>query len=164
MSYTRYAAAGLTAILFTAACAAGCNEATPVCRTGTGPYTVQYTLTSGSPSSPCGGLTFDILNVNSYNAPGDDNKPDVNKVSAALTPGDLAGKIDAAEATGWTSDPSLHAYALGSFSAVEPQNDYCDIPTLSVATQHLPAIAGKTRLGTPATGAGRMPAARDDSC
>jgi len=144
---SRLVGAGLAASLAVAVGAMGCDQATPLCRTGTGSYTVKYTLTSGAADSKCGKLDTDLLYVNSYNAIGDDGKPDLEKVSAAMAPAALGQLVDDATAalslpdnTDPDPDATHKYYAYGAFATAEPVGDFCDIPNPSPAIQALPEL------------------------
>ncbi|WP_394832022.1 hypothetical protein LVJ94_36455 [Pendulispora rubella] len=128
---SRLAGAGIAASLAVVLGAAGCDQSTPLCRTGTGTYTVKYNLISGS--GACANLKADIVYVNSYNAVGEEGKPDLEKVSAALMPKQFAEYLDRA------SFPDQLA-AWGSFTTAEPSGNICSIPTLTETVKAFPAL------------------------
>ena len=127
---SRLAGAGIAASLAVVVGAAGCDQSTPLCRTGTGPYTIKYTLTAGS--GACADLDTDVVYVNSYNDIGEEGKPDLEKVSAALAPDRLASLLDNANkrlklGAGGSPDsnPDHAHWAWGHFRSSEPTGDFC---------------------------------------
>ncbi|WP_394835986.1 hypothetical protein LVJ94_03650 [Pendulispora rubella] len=137
-----------SSLLLGGALAGGCSQSEPLCRTGTGTYTVKYTLLSGG--GACANLKADVLLVNSYMDIGDDGKPALETFPAALTPMALAKLVDEAQKrlaldprADVDTDPTHHTYAAGRFTTDEPQRDFCDIPRPSPVIQqlpHLPAV------------------------
>ncbi|WP_394842580.1 hypothetical protein LZC95_36625 [Pendulispora brunnea] len=128
---SRLAGAGIAASLAVVLGAAGCDQSTPLCRTGTGTYTIKYNLVAGS--GDCANLKADIVYVNSYNDVGEEGKPDLEKVSAALMPKRFAEYLDRAEF------PDQLA-AWGHFTNSEPSGNVCNIPTLTETTKAFPAL------------------------
>ncbi len=132
---------------FVAAGAAGCSSSNSgatlstggvlACRTGTGPFNVQYTLKSGLASDPCGALTFDTLLVNSYDDVKADGAPPA--VSSAITTEALSNREELTRMAGAQGD-GRPLSAVGSFAAGTPQNDICNIPTLTQTVKDFPAL------------------------
>jgi len=148
---------GIVTVAWTATFSGGCNQSQPLCRTGTGSYTIKYTLLSGS--GACANLKADVLQVNSYMDVGDDGKPVLERFPAALTPVALATLVDEAQTrlgldpqADVDPDPTHHTYAAGRFITDEPQDDFCDIPHPSPVIQqlpHLPAVPADPEKKTP---------------
>lgn len=126
----------------------GCDQSKPKCSTGHGDFAAKYTLVDG-PAKPCGDLKGDVLGVQTYNAEGENSKPNLNVATVAIGTASLGSLVDnAALASLSDPNPDHHAYALGQFAESEPNGDFCTVPSLAAAVQELPAVKKDADLGT----------------
>jgi hypothetical protein len=135
---------------------AACDQPRTQCSTGRGDFAAKYTLVPGSVTGTgtCGELKGDTLGIQSYNAVGDKNRPDLDKTSIAIKSATLGAAIANATSLDYGDPDTAHKpYAFGTFSSVEPGSDnFCTIPTLQPAIQNIPALPGIP--ATPDTDAG----------
>jgi len=125
------------------------------CAAARGNFAATYRLVSGS--GPCAGLKGDILAVQTYNPANADRTPNWDQASMAIQPQAMTSLVQTGSGA-MVTDPNAEdlPYALGSFSTSQPgADDFCTVPTLSVARIRLPEIAacmdGMTPTGQPAT-------------
>ncbi|WP_394821965.1 hypothetical protein [Pendulispora albinea] len=146
---SRLVGAGLAASIAFVVGGVGCDQSTPLCRTGTGTYTVKYTLVSGT--GDCSKLDTDVIYVNSYNDVGEDGRPNLERISAALAPGFLAGELDRVQGRLGLKPPvdpdpnaDHHHWAWGHFTSSEPSGNFCVIDNAELianaAVQEYPAV------------------------
>lgn len=117
----------------------GCDQPAPKCSSSRGDYIVRYTYVSGPES--CKQLTGEKVGVQTYNAFGENGKPNLDVGSVAMQANTLGSLFDNA-ASGGVSDPDVNdkEYALGAFSTATPVGNVCTVPTLSVAQQQLGVV------------------------
>lgn len=137
------ASAGLLLVL-----GASCTQPRMNCTTSHSNYAAKYTLKSGDPSSPCGSLPGDLLNMQTYFATGGLNgTPKFSEPSLAIrTDASVYANLDpadyAVEIPGYMYDYDA-ASALGKFSSGVPDDkDFCtatDMKPSVVAIPELPA-------------------------
>lgn len=120
--------------------AIGCSQPAPKCTTGRGPFTVTYTAKGGA--AACGDVKGEVYGLQDYNAAKADGSPDLEHASVAVQNDNLGYYADTAGSFGVEDTDKTHAwYALGAFATGEPEDDdFCRVPTLSVAEQNLPAV------------------------
>ena len=118
----------------------GCDQPKPKCAAGRSAFIGVYKNTSGG--ADCAKLKGDTLGISTYNAPGKEGKPNLDVASIAIQ-SELLGTLvaDSAAAGAEDKDPTHKPYALGFFTTAEPEGDFCTVPSLTVATQSIPAIA-----------------------
>ena len=118
----------------------GCDQPKPKCAAGRGAFIGVYKKVSGPDS--CADLKGEKLGFSTYNAQsGKLGKPNLDVGTIAIQAESLGTLIDTAEAGGSVDkDPTHKPYALGNFTTAEPVNDFCEVPTLSVATQTIPEV------------------------
>lgn len=119
----------------------GCDQPAPKCSSARGDYIVRYTYVSGSEA--CKTLIGERVGVQTYNAVGKDQKPDLDRASVAMQAegiGSLRDKSEEAEVP--DLDPNDKAYALGAFTTNTPQGNVCFVSNLTPAQQKIDAIKG----------------------
>jgi hypothetical protein len=119
--------------------ATGCQQPTPFCASAHGYYAAEYTLESGDPSSPCGGLLGDVLGLNTYYED-DDMRPNLKASSVAIRTTYLDtlvfrltdyGETDLSRAPGVQS--------VGDFQGHKPDGeDFCSASNFSRTQLSLP--------------------------
>ena len=92
-----------------------------------------------------------VIGVEAYNPPNSD------RTNADLTKGLIAvkgqGIVDAIDLHGGTADTAHPTYSRGDFSTSEPGGDnFCNVPTLTVAEQNLPFVPEVPPTGDPDAG------------
>lgn len=118
----------------------GCDQPKPKCAAGRVAFVGVYKNTSSD--AACAKLKGDTLGISTYNAPGKQGKPNLDIASIAIQSESLGGLVaDSKSAGAADKDPTHKPYAIGFFSTAEPEGDFCAVPTLTVATQNIPAIA-----------------------
>jgi hypothetical protein len=127
---------------------AGCEQPRPRCNIARGTFAARYTLRASSGS--CTPLVGETLNVQAYTAmrSARDTRPDFDKTSIAIQPdtlGAILGKLaDRAEPAAGDQP-----YAFGPFADNEPdKDDYCTVPTLTLARVRLPMLSEKVVMCT----------------
>jgi hypothetical protein len=105
--------------------ACGAKQSSPGCLVGHGPYAAKYTVVSNP--NACAVLEGDMLNIARYLQPV--GAPVDAKFSAA--PDYESGKVYVSPSFQADADA---VPASGDLAAGEPQNGYCEIPTLSPAS------------------------------
>lgn len=125
---------------------ASCTQPRMNCTTAHTNYAAKYTLKSGDPSSPCGSLEGDLLNMQTYFATGGLNgTPKFSEPSMAIrTDSSVYANLDPAdypvEIPGYVYDYHA-ANALGKFvSGVPDDNDFC------TATDMMPSVVAVPEL------------------
>ncbi len=118
----------------------GCDQPKPKCAAGRGAFIGVYTKTSGP--DDCAKLKGEILGFSTYNPPGPkEGKPNLDIASIAIQSESLGTLVDTAESAGSVDkDPTHKPYGLGFFTTAEPENDFCTVPQLTVATQSIPEV------------------------
>lgn len=138
----------------------GCEQPTPRCSVATGEFAVRYVKKSGN----CEDLPGETLSLHPYYPPRSksDASPNFAKASIALQPSQITGVLHAvadaqANMVQASVDPTDKPYALGAFTSDKPgRDDYCSVPTLSVARVRSSAIAAyqdRCRVSHPAQAA-----------
>ena len=118
----------------------GCDEPAPKCSSSRGDYIVRYTYVSGADT--CKDLIGEKVGVQTYNAIGENGKPNLDVASIAIQADSLGTLFDNASNGGVSDpDPNDKEYALGGFNSATPVGNVCSVPTLSVAQQQLGAVA-----------------------
>jgi len=118
----------------------GCDQSKPKCAAGRGAFIAQYRPVGGPPS--CAALKGEVIGFATYNAEGSERRPNLDVGSIAMQSESLGLLVENAEAADLHDpDPNNKPYAFGLFSTPEPENDFCVVPTLTVARQNLPAVA-----------------------
>lgn len=118
----------------------GCEQQAPKCAAGRGAFATKYRVVSGPPE--CGDLKGEMLGIATYSASASDLKPDFDRASIAIQSESIGLRRANAERAGITdADPNHKTYAYGAFTTAEPVNDFCEVPTLTVANQSLPEVA-----------------------
>ena len=110
----------------------GCDQPAVKCASARGDYVVRYTYVSGS--DDCKALTGEKVGMQTYNAVGNEGKPDLDRPSVAIQAdgiGSLRDKSEKEKAA--DPDPNHHAYALGNFNANVPAGDICLASSLTPA-------------------------------
>lgn len=121
------------------ASAYGCDQPKAKCAAGRGSFIGVYKQTSGPPS--CADLKGEKLGFSTYNVAGKEGKPNLDIANIAIESESLGTLVDTASGAGVTDKDDTHKpYATGFFSTAEPEGDFCRVPTLTVATQSIPAI------------------------
>jgi hypothetical protein len=118
---------------------AGCEQQKPKCATGRGSFAARYTVVSGPAS--CQERKGEKLGVQTYNAIGKHNNPDLDRSSIAIQSESLGLLVDNAESAGVKDPDANHKpYAFGAFTTAEPEGDFCTVPSLTPAVQSLEAV------------------------
>jgi hypothetical protein len=118
------------------ALAPSCSDQPKVrCASARGAFAAKYTLVSGS--GDCSLLKGDTLGLGSYNTSNSDGTPNWDDSSIAIQPYALAAL------TGGGPPPMAgdSNFSLGHITTSVPSSDnFCEVPTLSVAEVHIPAV------------------------
>ena len=118
----------------------GCDQPKAKCAAGRGSFIGVYKQTSGP--AACADVKGEKLGFSTYNVPGKGGKPNLDIANIAIESESLGTTVDTASSAGVKDKDETHKpYAIGFFSTAEPEGDFCVVPTLSVATQSIPAIA-----------------------
>jgi hypothetical protein len=118
----------------------GCDQPKAKCAAGRGAFAAVYKPVSGPPS--CADLKGEQVGFGTYNQPGKEGKPNLDVAQIAIQPVGLGNLVDSASAAGAEDkDPTHKPYSLGFFTTAEPEGDFCTVPSLTVATQSIGAIA-----------------------
>lgn len=138
----------LALALLAPAALAACEQPRPRCSIARGPFAARYVLRASSGS--CTPLLGEVLNVQAYTAmrSESDSRPDFDKTSIGIEPASLTAILEqlADRANPAEGDRS---YAFGPFAGHEPdRDDYCSVPTLSIARLRLPALPEKVEMCT----------------
>jgi hypothetical protein len=130
---------GLILALGAGALLSSCSDQPKVRCATRGQYAAKYTLVTGT--GDCAGLKGDMLGVATYNGSNADNTPNWDDATIGIQPYSLAALTNGAPPT--MAGDSL--FALGHFATAEPgDNSVCEVPVLSVAEVHVPAITDAT--------------------
>lgn len=153
---------GMAVVLGTLwAWAPGCSQAPTECTIGSAsayPYTAKFTMVSATdPAGACAGIPGDVIGMQAYNPPGSDQKPDTSKKLLAIQSTTMGSQLfsgvslpgtcpppndDGSQDQGDPAvdqDPNHKPYALGEFTAIEPDgNDFCSVPKMQMAELDLP--------------------------
>jgi hypothetical protein len=134
------ATATVTAAILSIVATTACDQPKTTCVTARGDFAAKYTLVSGT--GACAEKKGDTLGLQSYNALGKANRPDLEKVSIAIQAQELGTLMQAAEDQDiGDNDPTHKAYAFGAFTTAEPDgSDFCQVPTLAPAIQNLGTV------------------------
>jgi hypothetical protein len=109
------------------------------CTTGRGNFTAVYTHTGGDTDGGCV-IPGEVIAVQAYDLPNSDrSNADLNKPLMAIKGSTMANAIDNHPDPDPTSTHSPNS--VGPFTTGTPGGDnFCDVPTLSVAEQDLPGV------------------------
>lgn len=117
----------------------GCDQPAPKCASSRGDYVVRYTFVSGPES--CKDRIGEKVGLQTYNATGKENKPDLDKSSVAIQADGIGSLRDKYEGDGVTdANEADKAYAYGAFNTATPQGNVCIVSTLTTAQQNLDAV------------------------
>jgi hypothetical protein len=117
-----------------------CDQAAPKCAAGRGAFATKYRPVGGPPE--CADLKGEKLGFGTYNPMGNAGRPNLDSASIAIQSESLGLLVDNADQAGIKDlDPNHKPYAFGTFTTSEPAGDFCTVPSFSVATQALPAVA-----------------------
>lgn len=117
----------------------GCDQPKAKCSAGRGSFAVVYKKVKGPDS--CAAVKGEEVGFGTYNQVGKEGKPDLDVAQIAIQGANLGALVDTATSAGaGDKDPTHKPYALGFFKTAEPVNDFCEVPSLTVATQSLAAI------------------------
>lgn len=120
----------------------GCEQPAPKCASSRGDFIVRYTYVSGADS--CKELVGEKVGVQTYNAVGEEQKPDLDRGSVAIQADGLGTLRDNGEAAGVTDpDPNAKAFSLGSFTTKTPVGQICSLGPMTPAQQALGEIPGE---------------------
>jgi hypothetical protein len=124
----------------------GCDQPAPKCASARGDYIVRYTYVSGS--DDCKSLIGEKVGMQTYNAVGQEGKPDLDRPSVAIQADGIGSLRDSSEKSkAPDTDPNHHAYALGNFNANVPAGNICSVATLAPAEQKIAKIPGDPDAG-----------------
>lgn len=119
------------------------------CTTGHGGFAMRYTLKPGSVTGTgdCDKLKGDTVGLEKYNPQkeGDPIHQDFTKAILAVRTKDLGDRAALAASVGVKDDSDSsnpdHLDSIGDFASTDPDaNDVCTVPSLSAATQKIPAF------------------------
>jgi hypothetical protein len=116
-----------------------CDQPRVKCVSARGDFAAKYTLVQGT--GECASVKGEVIGFQSYNARAGDGTPDFSKSTVALQPDTMGTLASRAELSTISDADATHKlYSLGSFATAEPgPDDFCAVPTLSVAEQKLAA-------------------------
>ncbi|MDB4945495.1 MAG: MlpA protein [Labilithrix sp.] len=118
----------------------GCDQPKPKCAAARGlPFATVFTQTSGPAS--CADNKGEQFGISTYSAIGSNNRaPNLDIASIAIQPTSLGTLVENADAAGAADPDATHkTYALGFFATAEPENDFCEVPSLTNSVQNIPA-------------------------
>jgi hypothetical protein len=138
-------AVGASSFLLTTS--AGCDQPAVKCASARGDYVFRYTYVSGP--DDCKALVGEKVGMQTYNAVGNEGKPDLDRPSVAIQADGIGSLRDKAEKKNAADpDPNHHPYALGNFNTNVATGDICTASVLTPAEQDIGKIAGNPDAGT----------------
>lgn len=118
---------------------AGCKQPIPNCQSAHGYFAAEYTLESGDPGSPCGGLLGDVIGLNTYYEDAG-NRPNLQAASVAIRTEYLDTLVFRLADYGVVDESrNPRVQSLGDFARPQPNaDDFCEVPSSSRTELSLP--------------------------